>query len=205
MLEYRPMKKRSVIVAAIIENHLSRNPLKPRDLAQKMGFQVETVHRTTARLRKEGLIPPSTKAIRAAPNPETLPQSVEMTSGEGSKKFKWVQKDVDAILNDPIMPENERLDRLSRIARTSSDAVSITAIRALEDLSRSKGLSIGPSAPLDDEDKTLRLARLMSAVGKAISREAFRRAFPSEDHVELPQAQSPDLGAGTSIGSGPME
>lgn len=199
------MPKRSAIRAAIIENHLSRNPLKPRDLALKYGFNVTTVHRTTARLRKEGVIPPSTFKIRNPDPPEVTAEQTGMTSGDGSKRFKWVQKDVEAILNDPIMPENERLDRLSRIARTSSDAVSITAIRALEDLSRSKGLSIGPSAPLDDEDKTLRLARLMSACGKAISQAALRRAFPSEDHVELPQAQSPDLSAGTTDGSGPVE
>lgn len=171
--------------AIILENAVSQTPLRPRDLSRKFGIKVNSIYRTTARLRAEGKLPPAVHVKHR--NRTTAPLPVARSPlGADEKHTVWVQKDVDEIVNSPVMSEAERLRKLSVIGRHGPDAVAIAAMKALEELGRAKGSGVGPGIPLTDDERTARLARLCTAVGREIAERAFALAF-SEANVELPQ------------------
>jgi len=200
----------------VLENALSHDRLRPRDLARKFGVKLDTIYSETVRLRKKGLIPPAAHKFKADKPP--LPQ-LELAVGTApmgvAEKHKvWVQQDVDDIVNSQVMPELERLQKLSNMGRFGPDAISIAAIKALEDLGRARGTSVGPGKPLTEDEQIARLARLCIALGRDISERAFKVAFElgleanvelqtknSEEHGGTPEGDSPLGGLGTRIES----
>lgn len=176
----------------VLENALSPNRLRPRDLARKHGINIDTVYGETVRLRKKGLIPPATAKFKAATLPPLEIEVGRAPLGVSEKHTVWVQKDVDDIVNSQVMPELERLQKLSNMARFGPDAISIAAIKALEELGRARGSSVGPGKPLTEDEQVARLARLCIALGRDKSERALKVAFPeqSEANVELPQETS---------------
>jgi hypothetical protein len=163
----------------ILENAVCEKPLSARDLARKHLIKISTVHRQMTRLRANGLIPKSASKRRTG-------QGYATTSGYDSHPLppvvppqhpQWKAQDVIDIVNSEVMPELERLQKLSNMARSGVDAISISAIKALEDLGRSRGQTVGPGKPLTKDEQIARLARLLTAVGRKIGEQAFKAAF----------------------------
>ena len=181
------MPARKSIRSLVLENAMAPNPLKPRDLAREFQIPAASVHRVTTKLRAEGLLPPSvvkrnagTPYSSASGNDLVVPEPVLATPSQGF----WEQKDVLAIANSEVMPELERMQKLSYLARHAPDAVSISAIKALEDLGRAKGQSVGPGKPLTEDERDARLSRLLLALGREASERVFRLTFRAIDEPE---------------------
>lgn len=178
------MSPRKTIRQLILENAVSEKPVRPRDLARDHKIAVASIYRSMTRLRAEGLLPKSSyQARRRVPYAESASDVArahkpESEAESGPKLPFWEQKDVDAIVNSEVMPDLERLQKLSQMARFGPDAIAIAAIRALEDLGRARGQSVGPGKPLTEDEQIARLARLCIALGREISERAFKVAFP---------------------------
>lgn len=180
----------------IWEDAWSKNPMAPRHLAQKLGVNPMSVHRIRARLRYENKLPKRRRRVfhkKTAPEEPVAPPSRPIRTA--------TEADIAAIITNPSMDKEERIRALSDIARSSTDSVRISAIKALEDFERITGQTIGPPAPLTQDEQAERLSRLMAAVGRETTDLALKLAF-SEAPVELSQetsqidARSPDGDSG---------
>jgi hypothetical protein len=81
------------------------------------------------------------------------------------------------LLNEPLISSLDRLKILSRLMRTGAPSVKIQAIKAYEELTRTSEGRIGPGAPLTDEDKIARLARLLMALPATLTTQAWEIAY----------------------------
>ena len=102
---------------------------------------------------------------------------------------------IRAISDEPILGPIDRLKILSRLVRTASPIIKISAIKAIEDLSRSTEGRVGPPPPLTEEDRVARLARLMLAIGETTVRAALAITFPTPqtETNETVQPESPPI------------
>jgi len=94
-----------------------------------------------------------------------------------------------SLADEPLMKPEDRLRILSRLVRTGAPMIKITAIKAIEDLTRVTTERIGPPDPLSADEAISRLARLMIAAGKKISSAAFSRAFEESNEPGSPSPQ----------------
>lgn len=190
----------------VLENALSEKPLKWRDLAHLIGVAPASVYRTATRLRAEGLLPKSPVKIRDKTAYASELRDLTPDPPPGTPTF-WEAKDVVEVVNSPVMSESDRLRRLSEMARNGADAISIAAIKALEDLGRSRGTTVGPGPPLTVDDQITRLSRLMLAVGPEVAARASEAAFgqkvvpaPTSEAPTPPgEASEPDLEANVEL------
>lgn len=81
------------------------------------------------------------------------------------------------LLNEPIVSPLDRLKILSKLIRTGAPPIKISAIKAIEELTRTSEGRIGPGPPLTDDDKITRLARLLLAIPQTLSAQAWETAY----------------------------
>jgi len=166
----------------ILENAVCEKPLSARDLANLHRIKPSTVHRQMTRLRAQGLIPKSNFQRKRGGEYSTASGYDNVPPPPPPPQHPiWKQQDVDAIVNSEVMPELERLQKLSHMARNGPDAISIAAIKAIEDLSRARGSTVGPQKPLTEEEAVARLVRLCMALGRELSEKALSVAFPTQE------------------------
>ena len=188
----------------VLENAIAPKPLKARDLARAHNVSVYSIYRVTTRLRAEGHLPKSKQTLvsgkvyspasatgRALPKVPTkgyvpVPGPAQVVPKDLSPSMgrTWTPADVEAIVNSTVMPELERLQKLSNMARFGPDAISIAAIKSLEDLGRARGQTVGPGKPLTLPEQVTRLSRLLTAVGRKVADLAFRVAFDPKPRPE---------------------
>lgn len=187
------MPRTKALRTIILENAISQNPLPPRELAKTHGLSLQSVYRTTSRLRVQGHLPPSKhqgdkpyKTVESGMKPPAARAKPLRIRQSGAERI-WTPEDVEQTAFNEVMPELERLQKLSLMARHGTDAISVAAIKALEDLSRAKGTSVGPGKPLTTDEQIARLARLCLAVGQEVSERALRVAFSEKDDSEALQ------------------
>jgi len=81
------------------------------------------------------------------------------------------------LLSEPLISPLDRLKVLSRLIRTGSPPVKITAIKAYEELTRTSEGRIGPGPPLTRDDKVARITKLLLALPVDITAEAWEIAY----------------------------
>jgi len=162
------------------------NPtLSSQEIAVLVGEVPEYCATRISRLRKRGLLPDRAENIRLRTSVGAPPESLL------------------PVLAGLTAPERRRI--LEEIAKTGAEATKISAIRALEELDRQAGGSIGPKPPLSVAEKVNRLARLMLAVGPSIVEQARVAAFPpTEAPLEVETLPSAPESRESPAGAGPM-
>lgn len=153
---------RKTVAQIIIENNLLPVPHGLSDLARRHGGNPKTYHSTAVRLRKAGMLPTRAGEFK-------LPEAEKATP-----------EDVARVVSSSMSRE-ERVAKLSEFGRNASENTAIAAIKALEDLERQTGDTVGPGVPLNDEQRVFRLSRLMMAVGPELTKQAMERAFPPSE------------------------
>lgn len=133
--------------------------LPPKDIALKFGCSIQYVYRVRYLL-----------GMKNAPSqPKTPTISLDHEVDESGA--------LQQLIDEPLIGPLDRLKVLSRLIRVGAPAVKIQAIKAYEELTRSSDSLIGPGAPLTDEDRVARLARLLMAVGSTTASKAWEVAF----------------------------
>jgi hypothetical protein len=100
---------------------------------------------------------------------------------------------VRSLEHEGIISPIDRLKMLSRMIRVGSPMIKIAAIKAIEDLSKTSEGRVGPPAPLTEEERVTRLARMNLGLGQATVDAAYDIAFPSSEPQETVQTDSGDL------------
>lgn len=181
------------LISIILENEkLGKKKLAPRHLAEKYNVKVFSVHRVMARLRNQGLVVRKKLKVR-----RPKPQFAALTPA-----------DVAEIVASDSMDKATRVKTLSQIAALATDSVRISAIKALEDIERGEGSTVGPSPPLTSEEAVSRLARLMFAIGPELTEIARQRAlemFKAEQPEVVDETKSMDRSSVSEVSSGAIQ
>lgn len=170
----------------IVENAHTPNPLSPQELADAYGFSVKSIHQTMVRLRRQGRIPLSSRQ-----NPRKRPEPVEpqpdsLTQILSKPPSEWSEGDMAAIDALPILTPDQRKKLLSAIGMRPAQGVGqSSALKILDDMDKAAKGGVGPPEPLTEEDRIVRLSRLMKAVGPQTSQKAMEAAFGQGSAQEI--------------------
>jgi len=177
---------------ALIENDKRENPFSYQELAEITGASLASIYRTAARLRKEGRIKPSIRQpgkgrTRAEAEVGELP---DVDPGFLTKPpNKWDARDLASIDSLPVLSPDQRRKLLSAIGMRPSQGTSqVAALGKLEDLDNSARGTVGPPEPLTDDERVVRLSRLMKAVGQRIVNIALEAAFGTTNQQDTQAA-----------------
>lgn len=180
-----PLERKKKVTHAIIENANIPHPKPLTQLAQDLGVSVQTIYTLVSRLRRQGRLAATTRqSVGSIP-----PQPPPSLPGSELARQAILQQALDATAP---LNRTERIKRLSQLARGPRDAITIQAIKALEDMDQRAATQIGPPPPLTDHEKTERLARLMLMVGPEITEQAKLLAFSTSTTLETlyPEAEN---------------
>ena len=209
MTDPRPKKtRRQKILTLILENEASPNPLSPVELAHLYGLNVDSIYRVMTRLRRDG-------RIKGGDGPDTHHKGGRPIDYEAKRLQDVVNTavtapgfplptpslaDIDAALLDSHMTLAERMEILTRWARSDSPMISMTAISKLGELDRGRGTHVGPPEPLNSSERSTRLAALMSAMGREEVDSALLIAFPEAQDAQNTPPSSEPTNSGDLVG-----
>lgn len=134
--------------------------LSVEELAQKFGCKVSYIYRL--------------RYIMGLKGGSTKHQSLSSVHTTARVDSEGQLKD---LLEEPLLSPLDRLKILSKLIRTGAPPIKIAAIKAMEELTRTSEGRIGPPAPMTDDAKISRLARLLLAIPQEISAQAWETAY----------------------------
>lgn len=211
--------KKTPIVMAIISNEAFKGTPQYRsirELAEEFNVLPKSIYTYRTRLGLRKVIQVASNGQRHtewSPIPPDLQKMLPpKRNTEGlmqtyTRAAATTEDLVRSLDHEGIISPIDRLKMLSRMIRVGSPMIKIAAIKAIEDLSKTTEGRVGPPAPLTEEERVVRLSRLMLAVGEQTTRSALNVSFPSQEPQEtlptdsgglpdnggLPTEEVPDL------------
>jgi hypothetical protein len=189
--------KHGPLVEAILANEAYKGTPEyrsPTELSERFQVHINTIYTYRRRLALKGKLKLADKSqsLKSFTDPES--QHEEKVK---RKTYRDIINDPDALVrsvsDEPLLGPLDRLRVLARLVRTGSPLIKISAIKAIEDLSKNTEGRIGPPPPLSEEDYVARMAKLMLGVGETLTQKALLVAFPtSEPETKAPlQSDTP--------------
>jgi hypothetical protein len=140
-----------------------------KDLAGMHGISMPYAYKMRSQLIREGKLRPEIIRTRSD-RKGAKAVGAYLPIGSLAEFRKELEKELP-------MTKDEWIRVLSHLVRTGAPAMKISAIKALEDLTRSSERQVGPPPPMTHAERRERMARLMRAVGPELTDEAREDAF----------------------------
>lgn len=195
------MSKADIIRQHILSNFTADGVkiLTWRDLAIRHDVDRAYMMALVGRMKRQGLLPESeaeqTKRLRqsVAAKKRLRQLGMPVTPSGPLGDDSGASLDVlDGILNLPgSMPREERIKKLSNIARSGSELAQIKAMQFLEEMERAAGSSYGPPPPSSREDTIALILELLRSIDPSWVKEAIDDYSRTSEEA-APEASNPE-------------